>query len=87
MTTLPDSTPELHRHGKRTRGKHHGSAPAPAANRKTESMAELAKEIIRQQWPMRHHPDPLRRAQSRTLIRAHIHLLRLWQEKPSPVAA
>ncbi len=45
-------------------------------------MAELAKEIIRQQWPLRHHADPLRRAQARTLIRTHILLLRTWRGAP-----
>ncbi len=46
-------------------------------------MAELAKQIIRQQWPLRHHADPLRRAQARTLIRTHVILLRQWQEAPA----
>jgi hypothetical protein len=42
-------------------------------------MAELARALIRQQWPLRHHADPIRRAQARTLIRTHILLLRKWQ--------
>jgi hypothetical protein len=41
-------------------------------------MAELARKIIRQQWPLRNHPDTLRRAQARSLIRAHVMLLRKW---------
>lgn len=43
-------------------------------------MAELAKQIIRQQWPLRHHADPLCRAQAKTLIRTHVILLRQWQD-------
>ena len=44
------------------------------------AMAELARQIIRQQWPLRNHSDTLRRAQARSLIRAHVVLLRKWSE-------
>lgn len=47
-------------------------------------MAELARKIIRQQWPLRNHADPLRRAQARSLIRTHVLLLRKWAETPDP---
>ena len=39
-------------------------------------MARLAEEIIRQQWPLRHHRDPLLRSQARSLIRTHVVMLR-----------
>lgn len=42
-------------------------------------MAKLAEEIIRQQWPLRHHRDPLLRSQARTLIRTHVVMLRKWR--------
>ena len=42
-------------------------------------MAELAKEIIRQPWPLRHHRDPRLRAQARSLIRTHVVMLRKWR--------
>ncbi|MDF1739496.1 MAG: hypothetical protein P1U86_10090 [Verrucomicrobiales bacterium] len=43
-------------------------------------MAELAKQIIRQQWSKRHHPDDNMRSQAVTLIKAHIVMLRKWQD-------
>jgi len=43
-------------------------------------MAELAKEIIRQQWKNRHHPDANMRSQALTLIKTHVVMLRKWQE-------
>lgn len=43
-------------------------------------MAELAAEIIRQQWPLRHHRDPRLRSQAKTLIRTHVVMLRKWRE-------
>ena len=43
-------------------------------------MAELAKEIIRQQWPLRHHRDPRLRSQARSLIRTHVVMLRKWRD-------
>jgi hypothetical protein len=46
-------------------------------------MAELARKLIRQQWPLRNHPDTMRRAQARSLIRAHVLLLRKWSETPA----
>lgn len=49
--------------------------PEPALN----LMSELAKQIIRQQWPLRNHPDPRRRGQARSLIRTHVILLRSWR--------
>ncbi len=45
-------------------------------------MAELARQIIRQQWHLRNHPDPRRRGQARSLIRTHVILLRDWRELP-----
>ena len=44
-----------------------------------QEMAELAKQIIRQQWGKRHHPDANVRSQAVTLIKAHIVMLRKWQ--------
>jgi len=41
--------------------------------------AELAKQIIRQQWPKRHHPDPATREQALTLIKTHVLMLRRWE--------
>jgi len=46
-------------------------------------MTELARQIIRQQWPLRNHPDKMRRAQARSLIRAHVLLLRKWNGAPA----
>ncbi|HRQ91097.1 MAG TPA: hypothetical protein PLA50_20065 [Bacteroidia bacterium] len=48
-------------------------------------MSELAKQIIRQQWPLRHHADPRQRGQARSLIRTHVILLRKWQTFPELV--
>jgi len=38
----------------------------------------MARTIIRQQWPLRHHPDPSTRRQAKSLIKTHLVLLRLW---------
>ncbi len=43
------------------------------------TMAKLAEEIIRQQWPLRHHRDPRLRSQARSLIRTHVVMLREWR--------
>jgi hypothetical protein len=50
----------------------------PNSNR-PPAMAKLAEEIIRQQWPLRHHRDPLLRSQARSLIRTHVVMLRKWR--------
>lgn len=42
-------------------------------------MAELARQIIRQQWPKRHDPDPGIRSQALSLIKTHIIMLRRWR--------
>lgn len=41
-------------------------------------MAELAKQIIRQQWAKRHDPDPGIRQQAVSLIKTHIVMIRRW---------
>lgn len=41
-------------------------------------MSEMARQIIRQQWPKRHHPDPRVRAQAISLVKTHVILLRQW---------
>lgn len=46
-------------------------------------MAELAKQIIRQQWSKRHDDDPLTRAQAVSLIKTHVVMLRKWQRNKS----
>ncbi|MCG8600449.1 MAG: hypothetical protein MI807_09940 [Verrucomicrobiales bacterium] len=43
-------------------------------------MAELAKQIIRQQWSKRHDPDPGIRAQAVSLIKTHIVMIRSWEK-------
>jgi hypothetical protein len=53
------------------------------AHRSTTAMTELARQIIRQQWPLRNHPETLQRARARSLIRAHVLLLRKWDELPA----
>lgn len=42
-------------------------------------MAELAEQIIRQQWPLRHHPDKLVRNQAISLIKTHVVMIRKWR--------
>lgn len=42
-------------------------------------MIELVREIIRQQWPLRHDADLSRNARARALIHAHVQLLRTWR--------
>lgn len=43
-------------------------------------MAELARQIIRQQWAKRHDADPLKRVQAVNLIKTHIEMIRRWDE-------
>jgi len=43
-------------------------------------MAEMAKQIIRQQWPRRHDPDPWVREQAISLIKTHVVMLRYWRK-------
>ena len=49
-------------------------------NRALVAMAELARQIIRQQWPLRHHPEARLRDQARSLIRTHVLMLREWRK-------
>jgi len=44
------------------------------------TMAEMAKQIIRQQWPRRHDPDPWVREQAISLIKTHVVMLRYWRK-------
>ncbi len=81
MVSYPDTIPRF-RHTPAGRGKF---LERVAETVHSEPMAELAKQIIRQQWPLRHHADSLCRAQAKTLIRTHVILLRQWQD--SSVAA
>ncbi|MEX2579605.1 MAG: hypothetical protein WD342_11160 [Verrucomicrobiales bacterium] len=50
-------------------------------HRRFSTMAELAKQIIRQQWPKRHDPNPLARAQAISLIKTHVVMLRQWRHR------
>ena len=43
------------------------------------AMTELARQIIRQQWQNRHHPDATRRKHAQSLIRTHVIMLRQWR--------
>lgn len=43
-------------------------------------MNEMARQIIRQQWNRRNDPNPDIRRQARSLIKAHIFLLRGWNK-------
>jgi len=42
-------------------------------------MSELAREIIRQQWPKRHDRDETIRRQATSLIYTHIEMIRKWR--------
>lgn len=53
------------------------------AHRSNTAMTELARQIIRQHWPLRNHPETLQRARARSLIRAHVMLLRKWEGLPA----
>lgn len=44
-------------------------------------MAELAKQIIKQQWEKRHDPDPGIRNQAVSLIKTHVVMIRSWERK------
>ncbi|MAS92786.1 MAG: hypothetical protein CMO55_06270 [Verrucomicrobiales bacterium] len=44
-------------------------------------MAELAKQIIRQQWSKRHDENPTTRTQAISLIKTHIVMLRQWRHE------
>jgi hypothetical protein len=41
------------------------------------------RDAFTQQWPLRNHPETLQRARARSLIRAHVLLLRKWDELPA----
>jgi hypothetical protein len=43
-------------------------------------MAELARQIIKQQWSKRHDPDPGIRAQAVSLIKTHVVMIRSWEK-------
>ncbi|NRB73264.1 MAG: hypothetical protein HRU46_02790 [Verrucomicrobiales bacterium] len=57
---------------------HRAITPAGPDNRE---MIDMAKTIIHQQWPLRHHSDPATRRQARNLIKTHLILLRLWMSE------
>lgn len=79
MNALLLRWPPWLRHAVDTRDKTHLEAGMKRTPGSQDAMAELAQKIIRQQWPLRHHPDPARRAQARSLIRAHTLMLRQWR--------
>lgn len=54
-------------------------SPNPARLEPRQDPAEMAKRIIRQQWPMRCHPDPAARRRARNLIQSHVEMLRIWR--------
>lgn len=83
METIPPPQPAAGRHISPLGHKPSQELRAPVST--TLPMAELAKALIRQQWPLRHHADPMRRAQAVSLIRTHVHLLRKW-ESATPMA-
>lgn len=74
------------RHARLLRGKDDHPPTVVGTKPHPRSMAELARQIIRQQWPNRHHPDPVRRTQARTLIRTHAFMLRQWRLESESVA-
>lgn len=89
-TNAPPHEETSTRHAAVTRGKETRGL-AVAAAPPSGSMSELAKQIIRQQWPLRNHADPMRRGQARSLIRTHVILLRSWRESaarltPAPLS-
>ncbi|MCH1408545.1 MAG: hypothetical protein L7V87_05900 [Verrucomicrobiales bacterium] len=43
-------------------------------------MAELARQIIKQQWSKRHDPDPGIQAQAVDLIKPHVVMIRSWEK-------
>ena len=45
----------------------------------TPKMTELAIQIIQEQWKLRNDRDPVVRHRARSLIKAHVYLLRGWQ--------
>lgn len=82
MISLPEALSRLRHTGRIRLDPPQESAP-PARNSPFIAMTELARQIIRQQWPLRNHPDTMRRAQARSLIRTHVLLLRKWSEAPA----
>lgn len=83
MNPLPHNE-TVSRHAPAIRGNEKRARSAVAATT-PGSMTDLAKQIIRQQWPLRNHADPLRRGQARSLIRTHVILLRTWCESNARV--
>jgi len=90
MITLPhapwrSASPSLDSHGWRTYGKRAQTPrgenprflplpdPAPL-------MAELAEQIIRQQWHRRHDRNPATRLLASNLIKTHVVMLRKWRK-------
>lgn len=80
MISLPEALSRLRHTGRIHLNGMRESVPPKPVPPSSFAMAELARQIIRQQWPLRNHPDTLRRAQARSLIRAHVMLLRKWRE-------
>ena len=78
MIPMPQSLLRT-RHTEPTRGNSQVNAGSVERVPNFLPMTELAKQIIRQQWPLRHHANTLRRAQARSLIRTHVILLRQWR--------
>jgi hypothetical protein len=78
MISLPEAPSRLRHTGRIHLNGMRESVPPLPVSPSSSAMAELARQIIRQQWPLRNHPDTLRRAQARSLIRAHVMLLRKW---------
>lgn len=82
MISLPEALSRLRPTGRLRLDPPREIAP-PARTSPSIAMTELARQIIRQQWPLRNHPDKMRRAQARLLIRAHVLLLRKWNGAPA----
>ena len=60
------------------RGETPGSLPQPDP---AILMAELAEQIIRQQWRRRHDRNPATRLLATNLIKTHVVMLRQWRKR------
>lgn len=91
MITLMHTTPRntqssRERHGWQTYGKstqtRRGETPASLPHPDPSIlMAELAKQIIRQQWLRRHDRNPATRLLASNLIKTHVVMLRQWRKR------
>jgi len=83
----PRKTPSpLMSHGWRTYGKsiqtRRGETPVALPQPDPAIlMAELAKQIIRQQWIRRHDRNPATRLLATNLIKTHVVMLRQWRKR------